>query len=105
MFLATSGSTALDPSDLKLVALNKQAILNCAASVNKHLEISTNDIIMNPLPIFHIGGLATYARAYLSAAKLIDCSQYQTKWDIQFVSLLECKQITITSLVPTKFMT
>lgn len=55
VFLATSGSTALDPSDLKLVALNKQAILNCAASVNKHLEISSNDIIMNPLPIFHIG--------------------------------------------------
>jgi len=103
VFLATSGSTALDPSDLKLVALNKQAILNCAASVNKHLEISSNDIIMNPLPIFHIGGLATYARAYLSAAKLIDCSQYQTKWDApEFVSLLECKQITITSLVPTQ---
>ncbi len=103
VFLATSGSTALDPNDLKLVALSKNAILSCASSVNMHLDICANDIIMNPLPIFHIGGLATYARAFLSKAKHIDCSQFILKWNaVEFVSLLENKKVTLTSLVPTQ---
>ncbi|MGY3802978.1 AMP-binding protein [Pigmentibacter ruber] len=103
IFLATSGSTAISPEDIKLVALSKIAILNNAKSVNKHLHITQNDIILNPLPIFHIGGLATYARAFLSGAKHIDLSNYSNKWNpTHFVEFLTDKKVTVTSLVPTQ---
>ncbi|WGL61277.1 class I adenylate-forming enzyme family protein [Pigmentibacter sp. JX0631] len=103
IFLATSGSTAVSPEDIKLVALNKKAILNSAESVNKHLYTTAKDIILNPLPIFHIGGLATYARAFLSGAKHLDLSNYSAKWDpVNFVELLKNEKVTVTSLVPTQ---
>lgn len=103
IFIATSGSTAENARDFKLVALSKNAILNSAKAVNQHLNIKSNDIILNPLPIFHIGGLATYARSFLSGAKHVDISDYVQKWHVEnFVSLLTEKNITITSLVPTQ---
>ncbi|MBA3284634.1 MAG: 2-succinylbenzoate--CoA ligase, partial [Nitrosopumilus sp.] len=78
VWLATSGTTSLPSDKLKLVGLSKQAILISAAAVNKHLESNKNDIWVNALPIFHVGGLGIHARAFLSQAKIFS---FEGKWD------------------------
>lgn len=103
IFLATSGSTAFNPTEIKFVALKKSAILFSSSAVNEHLLCSSKDIILNPLPYFHIGGLSTYSRAYLSGAKLINIYFEKLKWNPSyFVKEAERNQATITSLVPTQ---
>ncbi|KAB8031034.1 AMP-binding protein [Fluviispira multicolorata] len=103
IFLATSGSTALSSTDLKWVALKKEAILNSALSVNIHLDCHKKDILLNTLPYFHIGGLSLYARAFLSQASLINLYNDNFKWSVkEFVHAVSETKATITSLVPTQ---
>ncbi|APJ04926.1 AMP-binding protein [Silvanigrella aquatica] len=103
ILLATSGSTAINPADIKLVALKKSAILISSESVNKHLNCNANDVILNPLPHFHIGGLSTFSRSYLSGAKLINLYSENMKWNpFHFKKEIELNKVTITSLVPTQ---
>ncbi len=96
MWLATSGTSG----QTKFVALSKEAILISAASVNNHLESDSNDIWLNPLPLFHVGGLGITARGHLSGAHVYHC---QEKWnpDSYCKSLNEHK-VTLSSLVPTQ---
>ncbi|WP_186646101.1 AMP-binding protein [Fluviispira vulneris] len=103
IFLATSGSTAHSSTELKWVALKKEAILNSSLSVNRHLDCTQKDILINTLPYFHIGGLSLYSRAFLSQAKLINlyCENY--KWSpFHFVQEIIESGATISSLVPTQ---
>jgi len=103
IFLATSGSTAIHSSDIKWVALKKSAILLSAESVNAHLNSSANDVFLNTLPHFHIGGLALFARAKLCGAKIIDIYSDNYKWNpLNFIAQLTENKVTITSLVPTQ---
>lgn len=93
-WLATSGSTG----GPKLVALSKEAILSSAESVNKHLELTNNDIWGLTLPLFHVGGLGVLARAHLTGAKVKDFPSWSA---LDFVSFCEAESVTVTSLVPT----
>jgi O-succinylbenzoic acid--CoA ligase len=103
IFLATSGSTATQSTDIKWVALKKSAFLTSACSVNKHLNCTKKDIFLNTLPHFHVGGLALFARAYLCGAQIIDIYNENYKWNSKhFVDQLAANQITISSLVPTQ---
>lgn len=101
MWLATSGTSAHDASLIKWVALSKQAFLESASAVNHHLESDASDRWLNPLPLFHVGGLAIYARAFLSGAKVerLDLP----KWScVQFVEKVDESQATLASLVPAQ---
>ncbi len=103
IILATSGSTALNSSEMKFVALSKNAILNSSKSVNDHLDCTKNDILLNALPYFHIGGLSLYSRSYLSGAKLINIYSDFLKWDPNyFIQEIIKNKVTIASLVPTQ---
>ena len=103
IILATSGSTALNSSEMKFVALSKNAILNSSKSVNDHLDCTKNDILLNALPYFHIGGLSLYSRSYLSGAKLINVYSDSLKWDANyFIQEIIKNKVTIASLVPTQ---
>ncbi len=83
----------------KLVALPKVGILAAAQSVNRFFKVGSQDVWMNPLPDFHIGGLAIGARTYLSGARM---TQLET-WDpILFHKHLLGHGVTIVSLVPTQ---
>ncbi len=87
--IATSGTSA----DFgKLVLLEKQAFLNSAESVNRHLKVSAKDIWLKALPEFHVGGLSILARASLSNSKVIELDLTQ-KWDAQifFDQLIQSK--------------
>jgi len=94
IILTTSGT-----HHLKLVALKKDAFLCAATSVNNHINATRTDRWLNPLPLFHVGGLSIHARAYLSQSSVIPFP----KWSVHpFINALKTHHITLTSLVPTQ---
>lgn len=103
IFLATSGSTATNSTDIKWVALKKSAFCLSAQTVNQHLNCSQKDIFLNTLPHFHVGGLAMFARAQLCGAKIVDIYNENYKWNPkEFVGHLQTNKATVSSLVPTQ---
>lgn len=101
IWMATSGTTNPDNDSLKWATISKKAFLVSAASVNQHLSIHSKDRWGLSLPLFHVGGLSIYARAYLSGSKV---EKYICeKWDpLTYTQFLEDKKVTLTSLVPTQ---
>lgn len=96
LWISSSGTESFP----KMIALSKEAFLASAKGVNEHFAIDAKDKWLNVLPLFHVGGLATHARAFLSKSTILDHSEH--KWDPdQFVKLVEENQITFTSLTPT----
>jgi O-succinylbenzoic acid--CoA ligase len=85
---------------MKWVALAKSAFLASAQAVNTHLQSDCKDRWANALPLFHVGGLSIYARAFLSGASVYTFPQ---KWDpITFHTFLHQHAATLTALVPTQ---
>ncbi len=81
------------------MALSKKAILSAAASVNQFFKITSQDVWLNPLPQFHVGGLSIEARTYLAGGQTIDLES----WDVGgFHKLADQQGATIASLVPTQ---
>lgn len=100
IFIATSGTTSLGDQEMKLVALSKQAILASAQAVNAWVGASSSDVWLNPLPLFHIGGLAILARAELAGSSV---HSFEGKWQAKdFCQRLQEIGATLTSLVPTQ---
>jgi O-succinylbenzoic acid--CoA ligase len=101
IFIPTSSSTGSVDS-LKIVALSKEAFLASANAVNSHIGFCSQDTWLNPLPLFHVGGLSTYARAWLSGGNVVDCFQVR-KWDVKlFYDQLIQSAASFTSVVPTQ---
>jgi O-succinylbenzoic acid--CoA ligase len=95
VWLTTSGATGR----LKPVALAKQALLASAEAVNAHLGATAGDVWLNPLPPFHVGGLAIHARATLSGAGVVPVEP----WDgDRYVGTATAAGATLSSLVPTQ---
>ena len=101
IWLKTSGTEMSQQGEHKLVALKKEAILHAAKSVNEFFNLNKKDKWLNTLPHFHIGGIAIYARSYLSGSEVIDFSDQA--WEaISLVDRIQSYQATLTSLVPTQ---
>lgn len=99
IFLTTSGSSG----KLKWVALSKKGVLASAKAVNAHLQSDRNDVWLNPLPCFHVGGLGIIARAFLSSAQVVPFLGIEGKWDADaFAESLASHHATLTSLVPAQ---
>ncbi len=97
LWILTSGSSG----EPKWIALSREAFLSSAASVNRVAEVTSNDRWLNVLPLFHVGGLATQARAWLANSTWVDRSEMN--WDpAVFVRTAEEQQTTLTSLVPSQ---
>ena len=97
VWIATSGSSGKS----KWVALSQEAILLSAQSVNDHLSSSSTDIWFHSLPEWHVGGLAIWARAFLSKAAVV--KDRGEKWNPDsFCQQIEESKATLTSLVPTQ---
>lgn len=103
IFILTSGSTH---QSYKIVALPKKAFLSSAKAVNKKLGCTSEDIWLNILPTYHVGGVSIMARAATSQCKVVDLfddSNNATKWCAKdFVKKINQHQATLTSLVPTQ---
>lgn len=99
VWLATSGTRKE-----KFVALSKQALLESAQAVNRHLHATSKDVWFNPLPTFHVGGLGIWARAHLSRSGVaVYPDVTQQRWDVKrFYKALCDSGATLTSLVPAQ---
>lgn len=96
--IATSGTSG----KLKWTALAKSAVLSSAAAVNRHLESTKYDMWLNPLPLFHVGGLGILARSHLSGSGCVNCTFPAGKWSAEsFLSDVKKTNATLTSLVPS----
>jgi len=99
LWLQSSG-TESSSSGTKIVAIHKNAFLAGAQGCVDFYKINQSDIWFNPLPLFHVGGLAIEARCLLSGAK---SEIYQGAWSAHsFEEQIRKVQATWTSLVPTQ---
>ncbi|MBE2179609.1 MAG: AMP-binding protein [Chthoniobacterales bacterium] len=94
-WLATSGTGGR----LKIVALSRAALEAGAAAVNAHLAATARDVWINPLPLFHAGGLGIVVRSALSGARWIGSAPWNPA---SFVRDAEDAGATLASLVPAQ---
>ena len=98
MWILSSGTQTTDR--VKALALTHAGILASAKAVNHHLESDRNDRWLIALPHYHVGGMSIYARAHLSAARVVP---YSGKWrPDKFAECVKRQKITLSSLVPTQ---
>jgi O-succinylbenzoic acid--CoA ligase len=95
VWLASSGTGGR----LKVIALSRAALATSARAVNDHLGASSADIWLNPLPLFHAGGLAITVRAALAA-----CAWHEAgPWNASaFAARAAATGATLASLVPAQ---
>jgi O-succinylbenzoic acid--CoA ligase len=102
VFVLTSGTGAVSPGELKLVALPKVAILASAEASNSHLSCSSDDVWLHCLPDFHVGGIGIWARSFLARGS-VSVLQPTHGWDAQqFVDAANRAGATLSSLVPAQ---
>ena len=102
IWIASSGSSKVEGDSLKFIALSKRAFLASSQAVNDHLQSTSQDIWLQVLPRFHVGGLAIESRAFLSGASVIS-GLAGKKWDpIVFMQKISDFRGSLTSLVPTQ---
>ncbi len=102
VWLATSGTTARGVRARKLVGLSKGALLCSAQAVNQILQSHRKDVWISVLPIFHVGGLGIWARAFLAENRVVS-GLLREKWDAAyFVSAAAEAGATLSALVPTQ---
>lgn len=95
VWLTTSGTGG----GFKIIALSRGALEASAAAVNAHLAATADDRWINPLPIFHVGGLGIVIRAMLAGASW----ERFDSWDAgTFVQRVAEGKATLASLVPTQ---
>lgn len=94
-WIATSGTGG----ELKVVALAHSALEASARGVNGHLQAGAGDVWINPLPLFHVGGLGILVRAALSGAAWHGFGPWDAGAFVRAVS--ECGA-TLASLVPAQ---
>lgn len=98
IWIFSSGTESVN--HLKCLCLKKEAFLVSGKAVNQRINSSSGDVWLNPLPSFHVGGLAIWARAHLSGAKQ---AVLAGKWNpLSYLRSVEQSQATLSSLVPTQ---
>jgi len=95
IWVASSGTSGR----AKIVALSRAAIEASAAAVNRHLDVGPSDQWINPLPLFHVGGLGIAVRAALSQTP---CHSFEEWSPQEFVRRAADCGATLSSLVPTQ---
>lgn len=99
IWFSSSGSTS--QGGIKFFGHTRDSLIVSARAVNEHLRATSQDRLLNPLPLYHVGGFGTWLRARLIKAHWMDASAL--KWSpSKFYQRLESERITITSLVPTQ---
>ena len=95
VWLTTSGTGGR----IKVVALARTALEASARAVNAHLGAGAGDVWLNPLPLFHAGGLCIVVRAAISGARV----EMVGGWNAaDYVALAKSAGATLSSLVPTQ---
>jgi O-succinylbenzoic acid--CoA ligase len=84
---------------LKIAALSRGALEASATAVNAHLAAGPSDRWINPLPLFHVGGIGIVIRAALSQTLCHPLGEWKPQ---EFVRLAAEYGATLSSLVPTQ---
>ncbi len=105
IWISSSGTTSVE--EIKLIGLSRTAFLAAAQGANEFMRVTASDVWLNVLPHFHVGGLAIFARSYLSKSKVVDISVQSNgelfKWNPEAViSEINQQGVTLLSLVPTQ---
>ena len=95
IWIASSGTSGR----AKIVALSRAALQASAAAVNRHLGVSPSDRWINPLPLFHVGGIGIVIRAALSQTQCHPVEEWKPQ---EFVRLAAECGATLSSLVPAQ---
>jgi O-succinylbenzoic acid--CoA ligase len=95
IWVASSGTSGR----AKIVALSRAALEASAAAVNRHLGVGPSDRWINPLPLFHVGGIGIVIRAALSQTQCHPLPEWKPQ---EFVRLAAECGATLSSLVPTQ---
>ena len=82
-----------------MVALSRAALEASARAVNAHLGSVAEDVWLNPLPLFHVGGLGIIVRAALTGARWEPCGPWSAD---AFLRRADEVRATLASLVPTQ---
>ena len=95
-FRGTSGSSGT----LKWIALSKSALWWSAERVVEHLKITSDDVLVLALPVYHVGGFGIVARAQIATCCFLEFCE---RWDPKvFADFCHQEGVTIASLVPTQ---
>jgi len=96
IYFQTSGSLGKP----KWVGLSRLALEYSAMVVNAHLHVGAGSTWGLALPVEHVGGMGVLARAREAGCAL---EVFQSKWqEHDFVSWIEAREVSHTSLVPTQ---
>ena len=96
VWLGTSGTSG----NLKMVALARTALEASARAVNNHLGVTSDDVWLNPLPFFHVGGLGMGLRAELAGTRH---EAMRGGWSPEdYVLAVEQTGATLSALVPAQ---
>ena len=96
VWVATSGTSGA----CKVVALSRDALECSAHAVNERLAAGSNDVWLNALPVFHVGGLGIVVRSHLAGSQ---CEFFDGPWDPHgFVRCAGSCGATLSALVPTQ---
>jgi len=95
VWLGTSGTSG----NFKIVALSRRALEASARAVNRHLAVGATDVWVDPLPIFHVGGLGIVVRAALAG---VPCHRFGEWNAAEFVRRAEGWGATLSALVPAQ---
>ncbi len=95
IWVASSGTSGRT----KIVALSRAALQASAAAVNRHLGVGPSDRWINPLPLFHVGGLGIVIRAALSQTQCHHVEEWKPQ---EFVRLAADCGAALSSLVPSQ---
>ncbi len=96
--IASSGSSQVADSSVKLVALSKQAVLNSAVRFNGFFNAGSGDNWGLMLPRFHVAGLSILARSHLAGSEV-----FEKEWNPETIfSWIDHNNIKFLSMVPTQ---
>lgn len=103
VWILSSGTSSSHHDQYKLIALTHKAFIASAEAVNKHLQVGKQDVWINVLPHFHVGGLGIFYRALISKTEVRNMWSPEAKWNPHvFSQACNDSQATLTSLVPTQ---
>lgn len=97
-FVFSSGTQSMHR---RLIGISRKAMLSSAESVNSWIKANSEDIWINVLPIYHVGGLSIIARSHLSRSKQIH--KVYEKWNPSiYCEDVKLYKATLGSLVPAQ---
>lgn len=101
LILRTSGSTSMP----KLCPITMDALVSNAMSISQNLTLTPNDVALNALPLFHIGGISSNLLASIvTGASIILMKEFDAKLFFSVLAQREFEAVpkpTWYSAVPT----